>query len=130
MPIYVKRLVPADDAILVVPFETMRGWQFVPELQFADGTRLPYGTAVRVIDGGLLSGMDTVLNERARAYFPSAPVEGTIEAVWEEEGTRKTCWAPFSLAEDIKTQKNNRAIRQVLICREPATEKTEVAHAD
>lgn len=130
MPVYVKRLVPADDAILVVPFETMRGWQFVPELQFADGTRLPYGTAVRVIDGGLLSGMDTVLNERARAYFPSAPVEGTIEAVWEEEGTRKTCWAPFSLAEDIKTQKNNRAIRQVLICREPATEKTEVVHAD
>lgn len=116
MPVYVKRLVPADDAILEVEYETMKGWQFVPEIIFENGDRLPFGTTVRIVGKDLLSQMDTVLNERARAYFPSAPVQGTIEAIWEENQERKTCWASYDIQQDVGKQKEGRAIRKTLTC--------------
>ena len=116
MPVYIKRLVPADDAILEVEYKTMKGWQFVPEIHFENGQRLPFGTTVRMLGGDLLSRMDTVLNERARAYFPSAPLKGTIEAIWEENGERKTCWAAYDIESEAAKQNNVRAIRQTLTC--------------
>ena len=116
MPVYIRRLVPADDAILDVKYETMKGWQFVPEIHFENGERLPFGTTVRIVGHDLLSQMDTVLNERARAYFPSAPLQGTIEAIWEEKQERKTCWANYDIQQDIGKQKEGRAIRKTLTC--------------
>lgn len=119
MPVYIKRMVPADDAILEIPFETMIGWQFVPELRYRDGSRLPFGTTVRIVGNEILTGMDTVLNIRARAYFPAAPAKGVIEAIWEENNVRKTCWAPYNIEDLIKKKKNdNRAIRSVVTCLE------------
>ena len=117
MPVYVKRLVPADEAILEVTFDTMKGWQFVPELHFEDGSKLPFGTTVRIVSKDLLSGMDTVLNERARAYFPSAPAQGVIEAIWEQDNQRKTCWAPYDIAQQTQQHDGKRAIRKLVTCK-------------
>ena len=117
MPVYVKRLVPADEAILEVTFDTMKGWQFVPELHFEDGSKLPFGTTVRIVSKDLLSGMDTVLNERARAYFPSAPAQGVIEAIWEQDNQRKTCWAPYDISQQTQQHDGKRAIRKLVTCK-------------
>ena len=117
MPVYVKRLVPADEAILEVTFDTMKGWQFVPELHFEDGSKMPFGTTVRIVSKDLLSGMDTVLNERARAYFPSAPAQGVIEAIWEQDNQRKTCWAPYDISQQTQQHDGKRAIRKLVTCK-------------
>lgn len=117
MPIYVRRLVPADNAILEVAFETMKGYQFVPEMLFEDGSKLPFGATVRIVGNELLSGMDTVLNERARAYFPSAPLKGVIEAIWESNGERQTCWAPYDISHESGQAPAGRAIRKTVTCK-------------
>lgn len=117
MPIYIRRLVPADDAILEVTFETMKGYQFVPEMRFEDGSKLPFGTTVRIVGNELLSGMDTVLNERARAYFPSAPLKGVVEAIWESHGERQTCWAPFDITQESEQTAEGRAVRKTITCK-------------
>ena len=117
MPVYIKRLVPADNAILSVTFETMRGFQFVPEIHREDGSKLPFGTLVRIIGKDVLSGMDTVVNERSRAYFSSAPVQGHVEAVWEEQGERKTCWAPYDLSDVADQTPDDKILRRTLTCR-------------
>ena len=117
MPIYVRRLVPADDAILEVAFETMKGYQFVPEMLLDDGSKLPFGTTVRIVGNELLSGMDTVLNERARAYFPSAPLKGVIEAIWESNGERQTCWAPYDITRESEQTPEGRAVRKTVTCK-------------
>lgn len=116
MPIYVRRIVPADNAILEVDFETMKGYQFVPEMLFEDGTKLPFGTTVRIVGNDLLSGMDTVLNERSRAYFASAPIKGVVEAVWESDGERRTCWAPYDITQEVDQTPENRAVRKSIVC--------------
>lgn len=116
MPVYVTRLVPADDAILQVAFSTIKGWQFVPELVDEAGERMPFGTTVRILGDGVLSGMVTVLNERARAYFSSAPKNGVIEAIWEQDGTRKACLAPYDLTNEIEQKTSSRAIRKIVTC--------------
>ena len=117
MPIYIRRFVPADDAILEVSFETMKGYQFVPEMLFEDGSKLPFGTTVRIVGNELLSGMDTVLNERARAYFPSAPLKGVIEAIWESHGERQTCWAPYDITHESERAPAGRAVRKTVTCK-------------
>ncbi len=122
MPIYIKRLVPADNAILSVTFETMRGLQFVPEILREDGSRLPFGTFVRIIGPDLLSGMDTVVNERSRAYFASAPIQGHVEAVWEEQGEKKTCWAAYNLSDVADKTPDDKIVRRTLTCRPVSTQ--------
>ena len=117
MPLYLRRMVPADDAVLAVSFETMLGWQFVPELHLPDGTPLPFGASTRIIAHGAISGMDTVLNQNARAYFPAAPITGVVEARWEEEGEALRCWAPYSLKKSLTESSDGRTIvRQSLSC--------------
>ena len=117
MPLYLRRMVPADDAVLAVSFETMLGWQFVPELHLPDGTPLPFGASTHIIAHGAISGMDTVLNQNARAYFPAAPITGVVEARWEEEGEALRCWAPYSLKKSLTESSDGRTIvRQSLSC--------------
>lgn len=116
MPIYIKRMVPADNAILRVTYETQRGLQFVPEIYREDGSKLPFGTMVRIIGNKLLSGMDTVVNERSRAYFPSAPLVGFVEAVWDEDGEQRTCWAPYNLLDIADTTPDDKIVRRTLTC--------------
>ena len=118
MPVYMQRLVPADDAVLFVSYETMKGWQFVPELTNREGQRLPFGSVARIVAHNLLSGMDTVLNERGRAYFSAAPMTGVVEVVWDENQERHTCWAPYSLKKEVNANPDVRLIRQSLVCRE------------
>lgn len=116
MPIYIKRMVPADNAILRVTYETQRGLQFVPEIYREDGSKLPFGTMVRIIGNKLLSGMDTVVNDRSRAYFASAPLVGFVEAVWDEEGERKTCWAPYNILDVADETGDDKILRRTLTC--------------
>lgn len=116
MPIYIKRMVPADNAILQVTYETQRGLQFVPEIYREDGSKLPFGTMVRIIGNKLLSGMDTVVNDRSRAYFASAPLVGFVEAVWDEDGERKTCWAPYNLIDVADETSDDKILRRTLTC--------------
>ena len=125
MPIYMKRLVPADDAVLAVKYETMKGWQFVPELSTPDGAKLPFGARVRIIAHGLLSGMDTVLNERSRAYFAAAPITGVVEAVWLEKNVRHACFAPYSLKKETEANPKIRLIRKSLVCRKVPSKTSE-----
>ena len=117
MPVYIKRMVPADNAILRVTFETMRGLQFVPEIYKEDGSKLPFGTLVRIVGHDLLSGMDTVVNDRSRAYFPSAPMQGFVEALWEENGQRQTCWAPYNLLDVADKTPDDKIVRRTLTCK-------------
>ena len=118
MPIYLQRLVPADDAVLAIKYETMKGWQFAPQMTRTDGARLPFGAHARIVAHGLLSGMDTVLNERSRAYFSAAPMTGVVEVVWRGKRGRRACWAPYSLKKDIDADPNIRVIQKTLVCRE------------
>ena len=120
MPVYVRRLVPADDAVLAVSYETMKGRQFAPEITFENGEALPFGAIVRIVAPGLLSGMDTVVNERGRAYFAAAPVTGVVEAVWETRGKRHACWAPYSLVKDEALHHDASVFEKTLVCRATA----------
>ena len=116
MPIYRRRLVPADDAILSVEFETMKGWQFVAELRNGDDEKLPFGAVARLLAEQSISTMDTVLNERSRAYFGAAPETGVIEVIWSEKDEKRVCWAPYSLKKAIAAHPDARVIRETLVC--------------
>ncbi len=117
MPVYIKRVVPADNALLRITFETMRGLQFVPEIHKEDGSTLPFGTLVRIIGHDLLSGMDTVVNDRSRAYFPSAPITGVVEAIWNEGEERVRCLAPYSLKDVADETPDDKILRKTLVCK-------------
>ena len=123
MPIYRRRLVPADDAILSVAFETMKGWQFVAEVRDLDGQKLPFGAVARLISLEGISTMDTVLNERSRAYFGAAPETGVIEVIWSENGAKRTCWAPYSIKKAIAKDPEALVIRETLVCHQAPDRK-------
>lgn len=116
MPIYRRNLVPADDAVLAVPFETMKGHQLVVEVRDVSGGKLPFGAVARLLAHKSISTMDTVLNERSRAYFGAAPETGVIEVIWSENDVRRTCWAPYSLKKALAEKTDARIVRETVVC--------------
>lgn len=94
LPEYIKHVIPADDALIVIPFETFRGEQMLARFVTPDG-HPPFGSYVRLIDSKQMP-VEGMLDEDGTAYFPAVPSEGTFEVQWRtQKGSFKRCRAPY-----------------------------------
>lgn len=94
MPLYVRHVVPADDAIIVVPFETFRGKQLYAHFSTPDGAP-PFGSYVRLLGDAAIP-IEGMVDEAGSVYFPAVPEDGVFEVSWRDErGNPLACRAPF-----------------------------------
>lgn len=114
MPVYVKKVVPADDALIFVDFTAFRGEQVLARFRTQTGL-LPFGALVEV-RGGDASSIDGIIDEDGSAYFASAPIKGVFEASWRDEDGIHACRAPY----DLSSRKAKRVHRLNLLCSEEA----------
>lgn len=114
LPVYLKRVVPADGAVVSIPFETLRGRRVLASLTDPSGTPVPFGSTV-MLEGRDAFALETVTDEEGRAYFGALPLEGVLSARWKDDGNRsQRCRTSYRLdaqAPDDKVQ------RITLVCR-------------
>lgn len=108
---YVKNIVPADDALIVLPFETFRGKQMLAHFITLDG-HPPFGSYVHLINKNKI-GVESMLDEEGTAYFPAVPSEGIFEVKWRSQnGKTKRCRAPYR----YDSTKNDSILHKDLMC--------------
>lgn len=114
LPVYLKRVVPADGAVVSIPFETLRGRRVLASLTDASGAPLPFGSTVMLEEHDALA-LETVTDEEGRAYFGALPLEGVLSARWKDAGNRpQRCRAPYRLDPQAP---DNKVQRITLVCR-------------
>lgn len=96
LPLYTKRVVPADDAVLKVTFDAFRGEQLLVNFVTEDGPP-PFGSFVRLVSRPDI-GAESMLDETGTAYFAAVPEKGEFEVSWRDEtSTKLACRAPYAL---------------------------------
>ena len=95
-----KKVVPADDAVIRVEFEILKGQQAYLSLQKADGTPLPYGALVN-FEGAPKELEPSVTDDDGSAYFSSIPQQGTLLARWRDDQGLQSCRMSYRLPENL-----------------------------
>lgn len=114
LPVYLKRVVPADGAVVSIPFETLRGRRVLATLTDSGGTPVPFGSSVMLEKRNAFA-LETVTDEEGRAFFGALPLEGVLSARWRDESNRpQRCRAPYRLDTQVPDDKVQRI---TLVCR-------------
>lgn len=124
MPVFSKRVVPADDAVIKVPFDAFRGEQLLVEFRIPDGPP-PFGSFVRLVSRPDV-GVESMLDETGTAYFSAVPRQGEFEVSWRGENSEfLACRVPY----ELNTKEAESLIyRMQLVCA-PAVKHEAVSNA-
>lgn len=89
------KVVPADKAVLYVPFKTFKGKQVLFTILTESGESVPFGSEV-VLTSGESKLPQTVTDETGAVYFASAPMTGNLNVLWrsKQEGL-VSCSTPY-----------------------------------
>lgn len=95
----IKKVVPANDAVMYVPFKTFKGTQALFFVTQENGLPIPFGAEVN-IENEFTELDSTVADEDGSVYMIAAPKRGALMIRWRGENGIESCRAPFEISVD------------------------------
>ena len=93
---HIKKVVPANDAVMYVPFKTFKGTQALFFVTQENGLPIPFGSEVNV-ESEFTEMESTVADEDGSVYMVAAPKRGALMIRWRGENGIESCRAPFEV---------------------------------